>query len=143
MRDQYLLDIKVVVQLEEIPDSLIINWDQTGVSYVPVSEWTMSKEGLKRVEVVGLKDKRQITAVFGGSMSGDFLPVQLVYQGKTTKSPPTVDFPKQWHMTFTEDHWSNESTMIDYVEKNLHSLCSKQTRRTQLRCYTPTTCHFR
>ena len=56
-------------------DSLIINWDQTGVNYVPVSEWTMSKEGLKRVEVVGLKDKRQITAVFGGNMSGDFLPV--------------------------------------------------------------------
>ena len=117
LRDQYLLDIKVVVQLEEIPDSLIINWDQTGVSYVPVSEWTMSKEGSKRVEVVGLKDKRQITAVFGGSMSGDFLPVQLVYQGKTTKSLPTVDFPKQWHLTFTEHHWSNESTMIDYVEK--------------------------
>ena len=77
----------------------------------------MSKEGSKRVEVVGLKDKRQITAVFGGSMSGDFLPVQLVYKGKTTKSLPTVDFPKQWHLTFTENHWSNEITMIDYVEK--------------------------
>ena len=76
LRDQYLLDIKAVVQLEEIPDSLIINWDQTGINYVPVSEWAMSKEGSKRVEVVGLKDKRQITAVFGGSMSGDFLPVQ-------------------------------------------------------------------
>jgi hypothetical protein len=43
----------------------------------------MSKEGSKRVEVVGLKDKKQITAVFGGSMSGEFLPVQFVYQGKT------------------------------------------------------------
>ena len=50
-------------------------------------------------------------------MSRDFLPVQLVYQGKTTKSLPTVDFPKQWHLTFTENHWSNENTMIDYVEK--------------------------
>lgn len=26
--------------------------------------------------------KRQITAVLAGSMAGDFLPVQLVYQGK-------------------------------------------------------------
>ena len=59
-----------------------------------------------------LKDKRQITAVF----RGDFLPVQLVYQGKTTRSLPTVDFPKQWHLTFTMNHWSNESTMIDYVK---------------------------
>ena len=76
----------------------------------------MFKKGSKRVEVVSLKDKRQITAVFGGSMSGDFLPVQLVYQGKTTRSLPTVDFPKQWHLTFTTNHWSNESTMINYVE---------------------------
>ena len=64
--------------MEEIPDSFIINWDQTGINYVPVSEWTLMKEGLKRVKVIGLKDKRQITPVFGGSMSGDFLPVQLV-----------------------------------------------------------------
>ena len=76
----------------------------------------MSKEGSKRVEVVGLKDKRQITALFGGSMSGDFLPVQVVYQGKTTKSLLTMDFPKQWHLIFTENHLSNESIMMDYVE---------------------------
>ena len=42
--------------------------------------------------------------------------VQLFYKGKTTKSFPTVDFPKQWHLTFTANHWSNESTMIDYVK---------------------------
>ena len=117
LREQYLFDIKVVVEMEEIPDSLIINWDQTGVNYVPVSEWTMSKEGSKRVEVVGVNDKRQITAVFGGTMSGDFLPVQLVYQGKTTKCLPTIDFPEHWHLTFSQNHWSNEETMINYVEK--------------------------
>ena len=66
VRDQYLLDIKAVEQLEELPDSLIINWDQTGVNYVPVSEWTMSKEGSKRVEVAGLKDKYRSRANPGG-----------------------------------------------------------------------------
>ena len=45
-------------------------------------------EGTKRVEVVGKDDKRHITANFGISMSGDFLPIQLVYQGKTTKCLP-------------------------------------------------------
>ena len=50
-----MLDIKVVVELEEIPEDVIINWDQTGINYVPVS---------KRVEVVGLNDKRgQVLAV--------------------------------------------------------------------------------
>ena len=36
-------------------------------------------EGAKRVEVVGKDDKHQITAIFEISMSGDFLPIQLVY----------------------------------------------------------------
>ena len=29
--------------------------------YVPVSTWTMAKEGAKRVEICGIEDKRQIT----------------------------------------------------------------------------------
>lgn len=40
-------------------------WDQTGINYVPVSQWTMAQKGYKKVEVVGLTDKRQITAHFG------------------------------------------------------------------------------
>ena len=86
LKQQYLLEFKAVVEMEEIPHDLIINWDQTGINYVPVSQWTMAKEGSKRVEIVGVNDKRQITAVFAGSLAGDFLPVQLVHQGKTIRS---------------------------------------------------------
>ena len=93
LKEQYFIDIQAVAEMESIPDSLIINWDQTGINYVPVSEWSMAKEGSKRVKVTGLKYKRQITAVFAGTMSGDFLPVQMVYQGKTSRCLPTVDFP--------------------------------------------------
>ena len=117
MKEQYVpLDIKAVAEMESIPDSLIINWDQTGINYVPVSEWSMAKEGSKRVEVTGLNDKH-ITAVFTGTMSGDFLPVQLVYKGKTARCLPTINFPSDWHLTFSENHWCNESTMVDYVQK--------------------------
>ena len=42
---QFLLDIKAVVEMEDIPFDLIINWDQTGIHYVPVGSWTMDKEG--------------------------------------------------------------------------------------------------
>ena len=71
--------------MDEILPELIINFDQTGINYVPVSSWTMEEAGKKRVEIIGKDDKHQITAVFGASLSGDFLPVQLVYQGKLTK----------------------------------------------------------
>ena len=67
-------------------------YDQTGIQYVPVSSWSMETKGAKRVKVVGKDDKHQITAIFGISMSGGFLSIQLVYQGKTTKCLPSFDF---------------------------------------------------
>ena len=42
----------------------------------------MEQKGVKRVEIVGQNDKSQITAVFCGSLQGDFLPVQVIYKGK-------------------------------------------------------------
>ena len=48
-KKQFLLDIKVVVNLEDI--ELILNWDQTAINYVPVSNWTMAKEGSKRLKL--------------------------------------------------------------------------------------------
>ena len=116
---QFVFDVKAVIEMEEIPSELVINWDQTGIHYVPVSSWTMAKEGSKRVEITGIDDKRQLTAVFAGTMAGDFLPPQLVYQGKTSKCLPSIKFPSDWHITFTENHWSNEATMVDYLEKVL------------------------
>ena len=83
-------DIRSAVVMDEVPSELIINWDQTALSYVPVSQWTMEEEGAKRVKIDGKDDKRQITAVFGCSLTGDFLPLQLIYQGKTTKCLPQV-----------------------------------------------------
>lgn len=36
LKAQFLLDIKVVIEMDEIPFDLVINWDQTGIHYVPV-----------------------------------------------------------------------------------------------------------
>ena len=65
-RDQARLrfDVKVIVEMDEIPPNLNINWDQTGIHYVPVGSWTMVKEWSKRVEIVAIDDKWQSTAVF-------------------------------------------------------------------------------
>ncbi len=114
VKSQFLSDIKTVVEIDEIPAELVINWDQTGI---PVSKWTMEKEGSKRVEIVGVDDKRQITDVFSCSMAGDFLLIQLIYTGKTKKCLPRFDFPSDWHITCSENHWSNNVTMQCYVEK--------------------------
>ena len=116
VKQEFLMNIKAVATFEEVPNDLIINWDQTGIKYVPVSEWTMAEYKSKRVEVSGIEDKRQITATFAASLTGTFLPVQLVYQGKTSKCHPSIDFPDNWHITHSPNHWCNESTMISYVQ---------------------------
>lgn len=65
LKETFLQDIKHSMLMDEIPPELIINFDQTGIHYVPVSSWSMEMEGAKRVEVVGKDDKCQITAIFG------------------------------------------------------------------------------
>ena len=77
----------------EITPYLVINWDQTGIHYVPVSSWTMEIAGLKQVEIAGGDNKRQITVVFVGTLDGDFLPPQLIYQGKTPRCHPNIALP--------------------------------------------------
>ena len=117
VRKLFIHEVKTVVDLEEIPPDLIMNYDQTGIKYIPTSSWTLEKEGSKRVEIVGKDDKRQITAVLGCSMSGSILPFQLIYEGKTPRCFPNVEFPKDWDITCNPTHWSNETTMLSYLEK--------------------------
>jgi len=56
----------------------------------------MDQQGSKRVEVTGANDKRLITALFCGSLVGDFLLIQVIYQGKTPHCHPRYQFPPVW-----------------------------------------------
>lgn len=66
LKSEFFSKIKNVVNEHNIPADLIYNWDHTGLHYVPVSNWTMEVEGTSKIPIVGLDDKRQITAVFAG-----------------------------------------------------------------------------
>ena len=117
LKETFLSDIVSTVEMEEIPAVLILNWDQTGIKIVPSSTWTMERQGSKRVEAVGVNDKRLITAIFCGSLVGDFLPIQVIYKGKTPRCHPHYQFPLDWDITHSPKHWSNEKTMLQYVKK--------------------------
>ena len=93
-----------------------MNFDQTALNYAPVTPWTM-EEGAKRVEILAKDDKRQIRAVFCGSMTGDCLLLQFIYAEKTNRCLPQYDFPSGWHVSHSDNHWSNEITMKQYFEK--------------------------
>ena len=126
------LDIETAAKLKDIPPELVVNWDQTAVKYVPVSSWTQEKKGAKCVEIVGTDDKRQITATVAGTMSGEFLPAQLIYGGKTPVCLPKIDFPAGWSITFTPNHWANEDTVVSYIHNILLPYITDECKNLQL-----------
>jgi len=88
IKEQFLLDIRSLVVMEDIPKELLIDWDQTAMKIVPSSSWKMEKRGTKCVEIAAINDKRQITALFTCTAAGSFLPIQLVYEGTAKRSFP-------------------------------------------------------
>ena len=80
---QYLAEVKFSFQREistavfnnVIPPELVINLDQTPLSYVTPGKYTFSFKGAKNVPIKGVDDKRQITATFAVSPTGHFLPI--------------------------------------------------------------------
>jgi len=45
-------------------------------------------------------------------MTGRFLPPQLIYSEKTDQCRLKYKFVDNFHITHSENHWANESTMI-------------------------------
>jgi hypothetical protein len=54
-------------------------------------------------------------------MTGRFLPPQLIYGGKTDQCHPKYKFPDNFHIIHSENHWANESTMIQYLKNIITS----------------------
>ena len=70
-------NISVLVSEHDIPPSLIINIDQTLLSYVNTGKYTFSFKSTKNVPIKGVDDNCQITATFAVSCTGEFFPANL------------------------------------------------------------------
>ena len=77
--------------MHDIPESLIINWDQTGLSIVPNGDWTMEKEGTNIVPIAHNDDKRQLTAVLAITAATYHSVSNPTNCDPTTKILSTVD----------------------------------------------------
>ena len=92
---------------DEIPESLIMNFDQTSLKYAPISNSTVAKKGSKHIPITGGAFKESITVVFGITYSGKFLPMQLIYKGKTQRGFPRVSFPSSFSLSANSKHFIN------------------------------------
>ena len=102
----------------KIPPELVLNADQTPCSYVSVGRMTMAARNSLSVPIKGLTDKRNITLTFFITLSGQFLPMQVIYQGKTTASQPRgFKFPKGFSISQNPKHYSNEHETLTLIDK--------------------------
>lgn len=65
-------------------------------------------------------------------MAGDFLPIQLIYQGKTYLSQARYWFPKEFRITQIPNNRANEQTSIDYLQNVLISYIKTQRKELNL-----------
>ena len=113
----YQRQIKVLFDWHDIPDELVINYDQTPLSYVSSPNHTLEVQGATSVPLVGKGKKKQITGTFAVTKSGVFLPMQIIYEGKTDRCHPRgIEFPEGFNVTHSENHWSNEEKAIEHLQ---------------------------
>ena len=132
-RFSYLRDIEKKMTKYNIPPQLVLNADQTPSSYVSVGRSTMAEHGAKSVAIKGLTDKRNITLTFVVTLAGDFLPLQIIYGGKTQRSHPRgFEFPSGFSISQNPQHWSNEEETMKLIDHVINPYIVKKRAELQL-----------
>ena len=105
------------IETNKIPESVVLNIDQTPLKYVPCGKTTMAEKSSRTVPINGVSDKRMITATFTISLDGKFLPIQLIYAGKMERSIPKIKFPKSFSLSANPTHFSNETESLKLMKE--------------------------
>ena len=125
--------IKGIQSRHSIPDELILNFDQTPLSYVCTSNHTLHEKAASSVPLLGKGKQKQITGTFTVSKSGVFLPMQLIYEGKTNRClPQGIKFPDGFDVTHIPNHWSNEEKVTQLLNSVIFPFMPKQREELQL-----------
>ena len=94
--------------------------------YAPVSSQTLDKKNVKTVAISGLSCRKAMTATFGITFSNHFLPMQLIYGGKTAASYPKFDFPSSFSFSANEKHFSNTPESLKLINEVILSYVKEQ-----------------
>ena len=113
----FLHEIVNNVEKFQIPSLLVLNLDQTNSKYVSTSKTTVAEKGSNSVPISGLSDTRRMTATFTVTLNGKFLPMQLIYGGKTNQSLPKFEFPVGFSLPPNPKHYSNTAESIKLIKE--------------------------
>ena len=125
----YINDIVNLIETHNIPESMVFNLDQTPLKYVPCGNTTLAQKSSSTVPIKGVSDKRMITGTFTISLDGKFLPMQLIYGGKTDRRIPKVDFRKEFSLSANPKHFSNEEQSLKLLQDIIIPYMRKERER--------------
>ena len=80
-----------------------------------IVQW--QKEGQNLYHSLGALTNGVNTGTFVITMEGGFLPVQLIYGGKTKQSLPRFKFPESFSLSVNPKHFSNTEESVKIVNE--------------------------
>ena len=70
--------------------------------------------------VKGKGKGKQIIGTFRITAAGKFLPMQLIYAGKTQRCHPIgIPFPDEFDLTNSKNQWNNETLVIQHLDNTI------------------------
>ena len=115
----FLHRIVSTVEKYKIPNSMILNLNQTSLKYAPYRRQTLAAKNLKHVHVAisATSNQKAITEIFVITLDGHCLPLQLIYGGKTTRSLPKFKFQKEFSLSVNKKHFSNTQVSLKILRE--------------------------
>ena len=80
----------------------------------------------------GGSDKGYITGTFGNTFGNEFLPMELIYGGKTVQSLSRFKFPQEFSLSANPAHFSNSSESIKLFEEVIIPYFQKEQKKLNL-----------
>ena len=71
--------------------------------------------------------------IFDISLSGEFSPMQIIYQGKTLRSQPVgFEFADGFAVSQNEKHYSNEAETLSLIDKVIKPFVERKKKELKL-----------
>ena len=119
--EKYLEVGAQIFSQNDIPPDLVVNGDETSVNLVGKSKFTFAQQGARKVRAIGIgdNDKAAVTATLCISATGDVLPAQIIWPGKTNRTHPRGNPPEGVFWDHTESHWQTPDSFKRFIDKVL------------------------
>lgn len=108
--------VQIILE-QNIYEKIISNFDRTPVGFTFPNKNIFTDKINESLPVTNVDDKRQVSATFPVSLSGEFLAIELICGGTTDICHPRVSFSNSFHITHSNSYCSNEKNFMNYWQK--------------------------